>query len=172
MKELRALAYGALVFAVVIAAVLGILWAVGAEYQDAPEADYSQTDEAITADVGNWTPVDAPDDARSFYDDETVTNSSGATLSEGTDYEWNTSTGELYWYDTSSVSDGEQMAVDYNYSAPTQTARNLKTVLDVPLTIVFPIAGLIVVAFTVAGLGVGVYQVLAKSGGSTAFNRR
>ena len=172
MKELRALFSGVLLFAVVLAGVIGVAWAVGAEYQDAPETTHSVTDEAISADVGNWTSVDAPNYATGFEDNETITNSTGATLSEGSDYDWNASTGSIYWYDTSSVDDGEAMNVDYTYRTKTETARNLKFVLDVPISIVFPISVFIIVAMSVAGLAAGAYRVLAKADGSNSFNRR
>jgi len=172
MKELRALFSGVLLLAVVLAGVMGVAWAVGAQYQDAPETTHSVTDEAATADVGNWTSVDAPDYATSFYDNETITNSSGTQLQEGSDYDWNASTGSIRWYDTASVDDGESMSVDYSYRSKTETARNLKFVLDVPISIVFPISVLIIVAMSVAGLAAGAYRVLAKADGSTSFNRR
>lgn len=175
MKQLRAFVTGVLLFAVVLVGVLGIAWAVGAQYADAPEADYTVDGETVVADVGNETAVDAPDYTQRFYDNETITNSSGATLSEGTDYDWNTSTGAITWYDTSSVDDGEQMQVDYAYSAKTEQARTARQVLSVPIEIILPAGVLIVLAMSVAGLAAGVYALFAgrSSGrGSTSFTRR
>lgn len=50
-----------------------------------------------------------------FYDNETLTNSSGTTLVEGTDYEWNTADGGVTFLNTASVSDGENIEISYFY---------------------------------------------------------
>jgi hypothetical protein len=177
MKSLRAFVSGVFLFAIVLVGVLGIVWATSAQYQAAPEADYAVANEAITADVGNWTPVDAPDHAQRFYDNETVTNSSGAQLTEGTDYEWNTSTGELRWYDTDSVADGEEMSVDYTYSAKTDRARTARSVLRVPVETILPAGVLIIAAMSLVGLAagtLGLYRSLTNGSGgaSQPFSRR
>lgn len=174
MKQLRAFVTGVLLFAVVLVGVMGIAWAVGAQYESAPETTTNVTDESIVADVGNWTALDAPDYAQDHYD-ETITNSSGATLTNGTDYDWNASTGEIYWYDTSSVDDGETMQVDYTYSAKTEQARTARKVLAIPIEIILPAGVLIVLAMAVAGLAAGVYALFSGRGsgrGSTNFTRR
>jgi len=175
MKQLRAFVTGVLLFAVILVAVLGIAWAVGAQYQQAPETTTNVTDEDVVADVGNWTAVDAPEHARSFGDDEVITNSSGTQLDEGSDYDWNASTGEIYWYDTSSVSDGETMQADYSYTSKTEEARTARQVLSVPIEIILPAGVLIVVAMAVAGLVAGAYTLLTNSrssGGSKTLTRR
>lgn len=174
MKQLRAFVTGVLLFAVVLVGVLGIAWAVGAQYQAAPEQTYT-ANESVAASVGNWTAV-GPSYAQSFYDNETITNSSGTQLQEGTDYDWNTSTGAVRWYDTSSVSDGEQMQIDYAYSAKTEQARTARKILSVPINIILPAGVLIILAMSIAGLAAGVYALFAgrsSSGrGSTSFTRR
>ena len=175
MKQLRAFVTGVLLFAVVLVGVLGIAWAVGAQYQAAPETTHNVTDETVVADVGNWTAVDAPSYAQSFDDNETITNASGTQLTEGSDYEWNASAGEIYWYDTSSVADGEEMLVDYAYSAKTEEARTARRVLSVPIEIILPAGVLIVLAMAIAGLVTGAYALFADLGsgrGSTTFTRR
>lgn len=175
MRKLRAFVSGVLLFAIVLVAVLGIAWAVGAQYEATPETTETVNAEAVVADVGNWTAVDAPDYARSFEDNETITNSSGTTLQEGSDYEWNTSTGEIYWYNTDRVDDGEEMSVDYAYSAKTEKARTAKKILAIPVEIILPAGVIIIVAMSVAGLAAGVYALFAgrSSGrGSLDFTRR
>lgn len=175
MKQLRAFVTGVLLFAVVLVAVMGIAWAVGAQYESAPETTYTVTGETVVADTGNWTAVDAPDYAQSFYDNETVRDPDDATIQEGTDYEWNTSTGEIYWYNTSSVSDGDQMSVDYAYSAKSEQARTARKILAVPIEIILPAGVLIVLAMATAGLAAGVYALFSgrSSGrGSPDFTRR
>ncbi|MFW5905408.1 MAG: hypothetical protein ACOCUO_01010 [archaeon] len=171
MKQLRAFVTGVFLFAVVLVGVLGIAWAVSAQYDQAPETTTNVTDEDIVADTGNWTGVDAPDYALSF-DDETITNSSGTQLDEGSDYDWNSSTGEIHWYNTSAVSDGETMQIDYSYSAKTEQARSVQTILAVPINLILPAGILIVVAMAVAGLAAGSYSLLTSSGGSRTLTRR
>jgi len=175
MKQLRAFVTGVLLFAVILVATLGTAWAVGAQYQQAPETTTNVTDEEVVADVGNWTAVDAPDHAQSFGDDEVITNSTGTQLDEGSDYDWNASTGEIRWYDTSSVSDGETMQADYSYTSKTQEARTVRKVLSVPIEIILPAGVLIVTAMAIAGLVAGAYALLTKSRssrGSTTLTRR
>jgi hypothetical protein len=166
MNQLRALFSGVLLFAFVLIFIVGIAWAVGAQYEQAPGTNESVAGESITVDVGNWTAVDAPDYARSFYDNETVRNSSGATLTEGTDYEWSASNASIYWYSGGNFNDGETASVDYAYTAPVEQARVLKNVFAVPIEVVLPAGVLILLAFSIAGLAIGIYRALGKLGGS------
>lgn len=166
MKQLRAIFSGALLFAVVLIGVVGIAWAVGAQYEQGPETNSTVLDESVVVDVGNWTAVDAPSYARRFLDDETVRNSSGATLTEGADYEWSTQNGSIYWYSGGSFTDGETGSVDYTYVAPTPEARAMKNIFSVPINVVLPVGVLIVLAFSVAGFAIGIYGVLRKLNGS------
>jgi hypothetical protein len=176
MKQLRAFVTGLLLFAIVLVGALGIAWAVGAQYQAAPETTEAVANEAATADVGNLTAVDAPDYAQKFEDNETITNSTGATLQEGSDYDWNASTGEIRWYNTESVDDGESMSVDYTYTAKTEEARTARTILTVPVEIILPVGVLIAVAMSVAGLAVGLLTLFrdrsSSNPGSLDFTRR
>jgi len=174
MRKLRAFATGLFLFAIVLVGVLGIAWAVGAQYEDAPEQTEIITGETVIADVGNVTSVDAPDYARSFEDNETINNSAGTTLQDGSDYEWDPATGEIYWYDTASVDDGEEMTVDYAYSAKTEQARTAKSILSISLEIILPAGILVIAAMSVAGLAAGIYSLFVPKvgGGSLNFNRR
>lgn len=166
MKQLRALFSGVLLLAFVVIGVVGVSWAVGAQYQHGPQTTETVASESITVDVGNWTPVNAPTYAQTFYDNETVRNSSGATLVEGTDYKWSTTNGSIYWYSDGDFNDGATASVDYAYSAPTEESRTMKTIFTVPINVVLPSGVLIVLAFSIAGLAVGIYQVLDNLGGS------
>lgn len=175
MKKLRPFISGLLLFAIVLVGVLGIAWAVGAQYEATPETTETVGDETVVADVGNSTAVDAPDYARSFEDNETIINSSGTTLQEGSDYDWDTSTGEIHWIDSSSVSDGEEMSVDYAYSAKTEEARTAQRILAIPIEIILPAGVLIIAAMAIAGLVAGVYALFSDSSrgsGSLDLNRR
>lgn len=163
MKQLRALFSGVLLLALVVIAVVGIAWAVGAQYEQSPETTSTVTGESITVDVGNWTRVDAPAYARHFHDNETVTNASGAPLVEGTDYDWSTN-GSIYWYSGGDFTDGETTTVEYAYSAPVEEARTLKRIFAVPINVVLPAGILILLGFSIAGLAIGVYRVLGSLG--------
>jgi hypothetical protein len=175
MRPLRAFVTGAVLFAFVLVGVLGIAWAVSAEYQNAPETNYTVTGEEVIADVGNTSTVDAPDYALRFWDNETVYDSDGNVLVEGSDYEWNATTGTITWLSSTTYSDGETMTVDYAFVGKTEQARTLRTVLSVPVEIVLPAGVLVVVAMAVAGLGAGVYALFggrSQRRGGLDFSRR
>jgi len=152
--HLRPLVTGAIVVALLLTATLGIAWAVGAEYEDAPEEDHEVLDETQSADIGNWTRVDAPHFAISFYENETIVNSEGVTLSEGSDYDFNSSDGTVYYYNTTDVSDGENMSIDYYYRARIEQARNIKSILGIGARLVLPATILVAVAVSIAGFAV------------------
>lgn len=65
----------------------------------------------------------------SFYDNETATNSSGTTLTEGTDYDWNTTDGNLTVYSTAST-DNEDITLDYWYEGHTNRSASIQQVLS------------------------------------------
>jgi hypothetical protein len=170
--KLRPLISGALVVSLLLAATIGFAWAIGAEYDDAPEANHTVTNEQLTADVGNYTRVDAPDHALSFYDNETVTNSSGGTLQEGSDYEWNASDRTIYFYNSSThVSDGEQVEIDYAYTSKIETARGLKTILGIPIRYVYPFGILVALAVSIGGVAVALVKWFSPGSGSSSLNR-
>lgn len=175
MRQLRAYVTGIVVFAVVLVAALGIMWAVGAEYDRAPEQAETVNDEPIVVDKGNWTATDHPDYALSFYDNETVRNSSGSQLSEGTDYEWNTTNGSVYWYESSTdVTDGEEASITYSYAAKRPGTRRVMSVVSIPVRYVLPFSLLVLLAMTMAGLGIGLYRFTDRSfsGRGSNFRRR
>lgn len=166
---------GVVLFAFVLVGVLGVAWAVSAEYQDAPETNYSVSGEQITADVGNATTVDAPDFALRFRDNETVRDSDGTVLTEGSDYEWNTSIGAIQWLSSPEYADGETMSVDYAFVGKTPEARQLRNVLAVPIEVILPAGILVVAAMALAGLGAGVYALFggrSRRRGGLDFSRR
>lgn len=99
--------------------------------------------ESITADVGNTTQV-AEDYGESYYDNESITNSSGTLLVEGDDYDWFTSNGSVQWYDTGNVSDGEEMSIDYAFDAKPERPRESIGVMSSA----FRLAGVIIIVLT------------------------
>ena len=70
--------------------------------------------ESVTADVGNWTQLEG---YQIVENSETINNSSGTTLAEGSDYEIAYENGSIKAYDTASVTDGETLNATYDYEA-------------------------------------------------------
>lgn len=90
---------------------------------DASAETRAVTNESITVDYANETPVDAPAATVGFSDHVTIHNSSDAQLvGNGTDYDWNATTGNVSWINTTNTTDGETAAISYEYDIrPEQT---------------------------------------------------
>lgn len=156
--RLSPIASGAFIIAVVLVGIIGVSWAAGAAYQNTAPESTKVVDEEMTADVGNWTRVDAPDYALSFLDNETIDESSGTTLTEGEDYDWNTSTGKVLFYDTSNVDDGELMTLTYVYESHTRNARAARDVTRMAIRYALPSGILIAIAVSISGLAVAIVR--------------
>lgn len=78
--------------------------------------DYAGTpfsyDETQTVDYGNVTAVSESSTAEGYGDSPTIVVD-GTTLTENTDYAWNTSSGEVTWYNTTNTSDSDTAEIDY-----------------------------------------------------------
>lgn len=99
------------------------LFVVSTIYGTMPASEtVAVTNESITIDVGNATQVDETY-GTSYDKDETVYNSSGVRLTEGTDYQWYTDNQSVVWYSTSSVTDGATANISYSFDAKPQMAR-------------------------------------------------
>lgn len=100
------------------------LYIVSAIFGTMPASEtHAISNESITVDVGNNTQV-AESYGTKYYDNETVRNASGTTLTEGTDYEWYPSNASIHWYSTSSVNDGATANVSYAFDSKPAAARN------------------------------------------------
>ena len=108
--------------------VIAVL-ATGAAQSDATR-DFSVTNESVTVDFSNATPVDSTDVAVSFNDSVTVYNSSDTELTNGTDYEWHPGNGSVSWFDTPNLVDGETATISYTHQAPSEGSRELGGVLS------------------------------------------
>ncbi|ADQ68450.1 hypothetical protein ELS19_14370 [Halogeometricum borinquense] len=86
-------------------------------------ATSSVANESITIDVGNATSVDKTYGEK-YYENETITNSSGTNLTEGTDYEWYPGNHSVAWYSTTSTTDGATAEIDYAFDHKPDMARN------------------------------------------------
>lgn len=80
-----------------------------------------------------------------FEDDEVIRNGTGGELTEGTDYEWNTTDGGVTFFDTSNLTDSEDVTITYNYSRNVEEVREGDAILQViveavPLWVLIPAA--------------------------------
>lgn len=113
--------------------------------------DLEQQNETLVVSFDNdvhvsQSPVNNNRYVQGFEDDEVIRNSTDTELTEGTDYEWNTTDGGVTFINTSSLSDGENVNITYNYSRNIEEVREgdaiLQSVIEaVPLWVFIP-AGL------------------------------
>jgi len=160
---LRSFISGGLLFALVLIGVAGIVWAGGAAYSDVPDSDVTTTSVTVEQVVGGETLVSPPPYATTVYDNETLVNSSGSELTEGTDYDWNTSEASITWYNTSSTTDGANATLTYSYAAKPDTARQAEGIMQPLLTIALPAAVLLVATFAIVGVGLGLRRAMSDS---------
>lgn len=118
-------------FAAVSVLLIVIALAIGASYSGATHI-VTVENESLTMSVPDGTStVEGSDLAVDFLDNETIVNEdSGQTLSEGTDYEWDTSNGTVTWLDSGKTSDGANASIDYAYNGHTQETEDLSELLS------------------------------------------
>lgn len=112
--------------AVTLVLFLGVL-AVGASVPTTAQPSTVQN-ESLTVDYTTPTPVDEQQ-VTEYFDNETVYNATDAELAAGTDYEFNTSTGEVEWFNTSATAKGEAAAITYTYTRPSDRTLGISTTL-------------------------------------------
>lgn len=134
-------------FAVLSLFTVTILLGANAAYAS-PDATTlgSVANEQLTVNYSVESGVDEPQYVRTYLDNETIVDSGGTTLTEGTDYEWNTSVGNVTWIDTTETSEGETVTIDYAYRQPTDGTRLTAGIMGI-------FGGLIGVLLLVAGVG-------------------
>lgn len=111
---------------VVILLVVGVL-ATGAAYSDATHV-YAES-ETQSVDYSAAVAVSPEQSVDAFRDNETVLNASGSQLVEGTDYDWNTTSGEVTFYNTSNTTEGADATVEYAYDGYSDRASANRDVL-------------------------------------------
>jgi len=93
----------------------------------------SVANEAVTADVGNYTELGG-------YNVEdgtvTVTDGSGTTYTEGTDYEIDYNAGELKALSNGSIADGDTLDVSYDYQAADSTTSTIVNLIPLLMALV------------------------------------
>lgn len=158
----RSFISGGLLVAFVLIAVAGIAWAGGAAYSDVPD-EVTTTSTTVEQNVGGETLVATPPYATTIYDNETIVTESDVTLTEGTDYDWNSSEASITWYNTTDTTDGANATLTYSYAAKPDAARQGEDIMQPLLTRALPAALLLVVGFTIVGVGLGLRRVMSTS---------
>jgi hypothetical protein len=88
----------------------------------------TETDTVII-DYANDTTVPADGYVLETYDNETVTNSSNVTLTEGTDYDFYTENHSVRWYNTNNTTNGADANVTWTYRAAGEATHTAQIVL-------------------------------------------
>lgn len=112
---------------IVVALFLAILLpAVNLGYQATAQTAPSTTT-TVTVDYSQPSTIDAGDDRLlSYLDNETITvTDTNTTLTDGTDYQWNTSTGQLTWLNSTATSDGDTATLQYAYRYRGETTTDI-----------------------------------------------
>lgn len=86
--------------------------------------------ESGTVDYSQPVAVNNTDLTVRYLNNETVYDKNGQELIEGTDYDWNTSSGEITFYDTVSTNDGENFTIDYAYETRTDTTTDIAALIS------------------------------------------
>ncbi|RDZ39336.1 hypothetical protein C5B86_19490, partial [Haloferax sp. Atlit-19N] len=108
-------------FAVIVVVGVFAIATFGTSYIESAEAQ--ATTEGITLDDAGRL-VDASGIAVDFGANVTVTHN-GTTLTEGVDYRFNESNGELERLENASVPSGTQVNISYQFDAPDKTTRDV-----------------------------------------------
>lgn len=151
-----------LAFAVAVVGALVFLGIAVADqgYQDVDKKDFNVTNESFTQNVSNWVALNGSYESSTAADDEAVFNSSGAELTENTDYEWATNNVSIKILSTSATQDGAGANITYNYTAKPKSVVEAKTVLGA----VFGGVGFIVPFILLVALILGGAKLLAEAG--------
>lgn len=97
---------------VLLLLVVAIVPALGVAWSDHSRSQYAVTDESIVVDYNQSVPVDV--EAVRYGTNVTLTTNSGNDLTDA-EYDWNSSTGEVTFYDSAEINDGETVWIDYSY---------------------------------------------------------
>lgn len=144
---LARLTVGFVIFAVVI---FGAVFVFAAASEEPGRVDINET-ETIDATIGEYNSLSKSNLLGATYaDDETVTNATGATMTEGTDYNWNTSDGTIQPLNTDTTT--ETITVQYNGTAPPQGSRESQKILPEIATLASILAVLFGALLLVGGL--------------------
>lgn len=100
-------------------------------------------EEMLTVDYNTPSAVNENSTVENYGDDPTLTNSSNGQLVAGTDYEWNATSGEVTWFNTSNTTSGESVDIIYRAHQRTGETQAAWTIIA-PLMGLFGLFGLVV----------------------------
>lgn len=106
--------------------------------------------EPVTVDYDQESSVD--EDGLRYDTSVDVRNESGTTLTRGTDYDWNASTGNVTWHDTAETNDGETAFVDYAIQRASETSIGVSQIVAILLVVGALVAVWIVGSKAIGGL--------------------
>lgn len=158
----RAYVAGAAAFGLII--LVAVVGSVAlAETYSVNERPYSETATVTAGNNSSTFPADNHPSENGYFDNETVTNSSGDTLTEGIDYEFYAN-GTLTWYVNSpSVNDGENMTVNASYQGVRPTTGVLHGMHPLLLELLIFLALVVFAVVGIAGPLYGLHKLLTRS---------
>lgn len=113
------------VFATIIFLAL-VLTTVNIGYESATTTKTIQN-ETVTVDYDEHISVDL--NATSYKDNEKAYNKTEDRLEEGTDYDWNTKTGNISFFNTSATEEGQNATITYTGFVRSQSTDNVASIL-------------------------------------------
>lgn len=133
--------------ALVLIAVIGFIVAgLPAALADGAQTE-TVTNESLTVDYGNESTVSL---SGVTYSDTVEIVANDTTLEDGTDYEWNSTIGNVTWIDTSATSDGDDALINYSVDQVTAESQQYADVLSI---LVLPLALLITLLLGLSAIG-------------------
>jgi hypothetical protein len=140
---------------VLVVALAFLLPGLGTALDDT--ADTVTVNETVTVD---YTTNSSLSESGSYYYDNESVSVGGQPLTEGTDYEFHTETGDIQWFDTANTTSGDDANVTYHYATVDETTGLIATILQtllfaVPLALVLG-AGAVALQFSSVFSGGGI----------------
>lgn len=99
-------------------------------------------EETLTVDYTDDSSVSENATVENYGTDPTLTNSSGTELVAGEDYDWNATSGNVTWFNTSNTTSGEAVDIEYQAYQRTDETAAAWTIL-VPLMSLFGLFGFV-----------------------------
>jgi hypothetical protein len=106
--------------AVIVLGACALALAIGiqagsAALADVPAVERDVANESLTVNYSTTQSVDKGSADFGYRDTETVENASGATLVEGTDYDFNVTSGNVSFFNTTNTTANNTATIDYTY---------------------------------------------------------
>lgn len=151
-----------LLLAVVAAGLALTIGLTASAYSNTPTHVESAENESLTQDFDTYQTVTKSQDPElvNFYDNESVYNSQGQELNEGTHYEWNTTDGSILFLSSGKTNEGNNASINYWVEErPDSAADKLG-----PIANFLDIAGILPLLLIVAGVFGAIKQLNTGAG--------